>query len=53
MSPIALFLILLAVGVLFLFCGSKLKGKGQAFFIILGGLFALLGGYGLFTALCK
>lgn len=52
MSPLMLFLILLVVGGLFIFCSSKLDGKGQAFFLILGGIFALIGGYGIFTALC-
>ena len=53
MSPILLFLIFLLVGALFIFCGSKLEGKGQIFFMIFGGLFVLLGGYGIFTAFCK
>lgn len=53
MSPIMLFLILLVVGILLVFLGRKMEGKSQIIFILLGVVLAVIGGYGIFTALCK
>lgn len=53
MPPIILFLILLLVGILLIFCASKMEGKGSVIFMLAGIILAILGGYGVFTALCK
>lgn len=53
MPSILLFLILLLTGALLIFCGSKMEGKGSGIFMLVGIVLALLGGYGVFTALCK
>lgn len=51
MSAAVLFLIVLLIGVLITYMGSKAKGKSKAISIIIGVIVVIVGGYGLFAAL--
>ncbi len=50
MSPTLFFTLLLLIGILFVVMGKKTKGKTGAMFIALGIIFAVIGGYGVFTS---